>query len=398
MGKGKDSSTEAAREHVATPITSLKDPASFGPPPKHANSQGGAAVPNRTTPARGGVGATQEAEERAQQEEFSKPKPPPTPWRTDTTGLRTDHLPPPPSRVDGADGRTPVSAAGPSTKPKPSLPPRLPPRQNSNPSLYTPDPPPTYGAATAEPPAHKGYLNQGSLNRLGAAGISVPGFGIGKQNSGPPPPPSRTSSASTTRSTATSPAPPPRTSAVSPPPITPQLSELQSRFSRLNSSSPKPDTPSQGTSFAQKQAAIRTAQSFRNDPSSVSLSDARTAASTANNFRERHGEQVAAGWKAGNSLNQKYGIADKVGAYANGGPPPLPNKSGTPAETKIEMVDNTSTAAAKKKPAPPPPRKKIGLGGDGMPSVSNVPNIPTAGEGTPPPLPLASKPKYGVSG
>ncbi len=300
-------------------------------------------------------------------EEERRKAAPPVPFRIDTTGLSTANLPPPPGRKDGASGRTPPVAA----KQKPGPPPRLPPRQNSASSQIPASPPPKYSATVAEPPAHKGILNQGSLNRLGAAGVSVPGFGIGgKQPLSPPPrttpakqnePESATSQAGNSGS---------------------QLNELQSRFSRMSTSSNNSEAPAQGTTFAQKQAALRTASALRNDPSSVSLSDARNAASTANNFRERHGDQVASGWKSANSLNQKYGLADKVGKYSS------PTNNGPvatlePVESHaIDMRDNT--IAAKKAP-PPPPKKKPELAG-----------TPTAGAG-PPPVPLASKPKPNVS-
>ncbi|RDW84567.1 hypothetical protein BP6252_02157 [Coleophoma cylindrospora] len=366
MGKGKSSSGEAP-EHTSQPISTLKDPSSFGPPPKNANYHGGAAFPNQTTPDRNGLGrplstediaaqrAQEEEEEAARQAEEAEARKPPVPYRANTSGLRTSHLPPPPIRRDGADG----SAA--STKPPaPRLPPRLPPRQNSNPSAATPPAPPPYSAAVAEP-AHRGILNQGSLNRLSAAGVSVPGFGIG--NKQPPPPPARSAAASPAPSTSSS-----------------QMNELQSRFSRLSSSSPKPEAPSQGTTFAQKQAALKTASSFRNNPSSVSLSDAKAAASTANNFRERHGEQVKSGWASANKLNTKYGIADKVGAYgAPAQASTLPQPEERTASPGIELRDNT---VVKKKPPPPPPTKRANLTANGV-----------KGEGTPPPIPLSSKPK-----
>jgi len=373
MGKGKDpNGTEEAKDHVSRPLATLKDPSAFGPPPKNVNYHGGAALPNQTTPDRSGLGAplTQaqiqaereagDEEARHQEEEARRAAAPPVPYRADTTGLSTSHLPPPPGRRDGADGRSPAHI----TKPKPSLPPRLPPRQNSNPAPNAPSPLPTYGAATTEPPAHRGILNQESLNRLGASGISVPGFGIG----GKQPLPSPDKSAPASRSTADNPISASR----------PQLNELHSRFSRMGtSSSPAAETPSQGTSFAQKQAALRTASSFRNDPSSVSLSDARSTASTANNFRERHGDQVASGWQSANKLNQKYGIADKVGGYKTTQSPPEPVTSPT-----IEMRDNTIPF---KKAPPPPPKKKPGLTGGA-----------DAGAG-PPPVPLSSRPKTNVS-
>lgn len=382
-GRGK-SSTDEAKDHVSRPLHSLKDPSSFGPPPKNVNYHGGAALPNQLTPDRNGLGAPlsheeirakQEAEEeeaRIEAEEAAKPKPPPIPYRADRTGLSTANLPPPPGHKDRRAIEPPPDKPKDKSKP-PGLPPRLPPRQNSNPSPSALTPPPTYGAAT-EPDAHKGILNQGALSRLGAAGVSVPGFGIGGAKPKAPLPPPGISSPNK------SPAP------TASPVNSAQLGELQSRFSRLSSSSsPKADAPSEGTTFAQKQAALKTASSFRNDPSSVSFNDARAAASTANNFRERHGEQVKSGWQSANKLNTKYGIADKVGAYggvANTHEPEV-------ISPQIEMKDNTSgppPVVGKKKP-PPPPVKRAGLAGAG---ASSNP--------APPPIPLSSKPKPPVSG
>lgn len=277
--------------------------------------------------------------------EETKPKPPPVPFRVDTTGLSTSHLPPPPRRKDGADGRDP---APPTLKPKPPV---LPPRLPTKPS-----------AAVPEPDAHKGILNQGSLNRLGAAGISVPGFDIGGAQS----PTSPVQSHPTANNSA-------------------QLNELQSRFSRLSPSTlPARGSPSEGTTFAQKQAALKTASSFRNDPSSVSLSDARSAAGTVNNLRERHGDQIASRWQSANKLNNKYGISDSVRSSGDTGALQPPRT----ANIGIQMRDNTqgeqSPTLGKKKP-PPPPAKKVGL----------VPQGPSGG--TPPPIPLSSKPKPQVS-
>ena len=376
IGKGKDPSTKA-QDHVSRPLSTLKDPAAFGPPPKNVNYHGGAALPNQITPDTRGLGAPlstdeiyakQRAEEEAQREaeEAAKPKGPSLPFRADTTGLSTANLPPPPGRRDGADGRTPALA----TKPKPSLPPRLPPRVNSNPTSPHSS---TYSSTTSEPESHKGILNQGSMSRLSAAGVSVPEFGIVGKGRQPLPPPG--------------PASPSRTSAASPVNSV-QLNELQSRFSRLSSSTAsKPESPSEGTTFARKQAAFKTASAFREDPSSVSLSDAKAAASTANNFRERHGEQVKSGFQTANKLNSRYGIADKVGAYGGIANTQRPE----PANPQIEMRDNTTHANAnggpdlgvlgKKKP-PPPPMKRAALAGATAPP-----------EPVPPPIPLSSKPK-----
>jgi hypothetical protein len=299
-----------------------------------------------------------QVEEEAQREaeEAAKPPPPPRQYRVDTTGLSTANLPPPPGRKDGADGRSPIANPPPiGAKPKPpGLPPRLPPRQNLNPATS----PPAY----TEPDAHKGILNQGSLDRLSTAGVSVPGLGIKKQ-----------------------PLPPPSSGPSSPAVNTSQLNELQSRFSRLSSStSAKPESPSQGTTFAQKQAALKTASSFRNDPSSVSLSDARNAASTANNFRERHGDQVKSGWQSANKLNNKYGIADKIGAYGTTTTAQAAGSISPNLETTQEAHE--SGVRGKKKP-PPPPVKRAELTSAGIPNDNG-----------PPPIPLSSKPKPSVSG
>ena len=315
---------------------------------------------NQITPDRSGLGApigkdeismrriAEREEQQGEAEEAARPKPP-VPYRADTTGLSTSHLPPPPGRKDGADGRSPViSHPVSATKGKPpSLPPRLPPRQNSTPI----SPPPRY--TSTEPDTHKGIMNHGALERLGAAGVTVPGFGIEGRKAPMPPP----SSNSPTRSPTT------QTN------VSPQLNELQTRFSRLNSSPSKEGGPSQGTTFAQKQAAFKTASAFRDDPSSVSLSDAKVAASTANNFKERHGDQVKSGWQSANKLNTKYGISEKVGSHGDLSSPQT-SDTGSPGAGVLG-----------KKKAPPPPMKKASLG---------------AGVSVPPPIPLSTKPKPGV--
>lgn len=147
-------------------------------------------------------------------------------------------------------------------------------------------------------------------------------------------------------------------------------------------------SPGGGTTWTQKQAALKTASNFRNDPSSISFSDAKNAASTANNFRERHGEQVAAGYTTASNLNTKYGLSEKAGRLAGkfGGDGNQSQESG------VVMQDNTSNvvnAAAWKKPPPPPPKKRLDLG---------TAQAGSFGSGGPPPIPLASKPKPQVGG
>lgn len=344
-GGGKDSHLEAARSHQSAPLSSLTDPNSFAPPPKRLDY---GANPTASRPAPSTTAASRRAEEEAN-------RPPPGPYRPNTTGLSTAHLPKPPAFRPGAASPTTNSA----TKPKPSLPPRLPPRQNSNPDAYAPEPPPTYNEATQAAPSG-GMLNQGALNRLGQAGVSVPGFGVGRTTS-PPVPPRQNSS----------PQVPVRQDA----PVTaghgPQLGELQSRFSKMSTGTTAAEPPTAGTSWADKQAALRTASSLRDDPSKASGADMRNAASTANNFQQRHGAQVASGFKAANGLNQKYGIAGRANNFAS-------SSTASPPQSPITSAGPGSNSVGKK-PAPPPPPKKKELGGN---------------SGEPPPIPLSSKPKF----
>lgn len=402
IGKGKDPHV-AASEHQSRPLASLKDPDAFGPPPKHVNYHGGAAVPNAITPDRRGLGAplsteeiqAKEAEERREREQAEeaarKPAPPPVPYRANTTGIDTTNLPKPPvRRLDQEDGQqTTIPATKP--KPKPTLPPRLPPRQNSRPDTHAPEPPPTYQAASQQPTGQNGDFNVGALNRLGKAGVSVPGFGIGSKPQSPTrgsqsPNPWASQSVGTSSPTTTQ---------------SPSLSGLGSRFSKLSTATPPPSSqsPSGGTTTQQKQDALRTASNFNKDPSSISLSDARATASTANNFRERHGEQVAAGGKWAGAMNKKYDVVNKVNGYTgeNAGAsqsqaqPPSSQQSspwadepsagyGGPSPVRenppILMRDNTQSPGVggvsfKKAPPPPPAARKPG----------------------PPPVPLGSKPR-----
>ena len=376
MGKGKDPHGHArqAEEHQSRPLASLKDPEAFGPPPKNVNYHGGAAVSNTITPDRRGLGAplsqeevraTQEEEasqRRAAAEATQKPAPPPVPYRVDTTGLPTNSLPKPPRRrIDHEEQASPVSANL-TRKPKPSLPPRLPPRQ-ATPTPEPSSPPPSYISATQQQPTSVGQLNEGALERLGCVGVSVPGLNIGRQP--------LTSSISQgeaggqLRDSASSPMDGQK----------PTLNELHSRFSGLSTKPSTSETPSQGTSFAQKQAALKTASSFRNDASTVSLSDAKATAATASNFRARHGDQVAAGWKSANAFSSKYDVAGKVG-----------NLTGNPAASGHEAISSADTpttepqSTTNRKPPPLPPPKRVNAG--------------SPAGATPPPVPLSSKPKF----
>ncbi|KAK4545373.1 hypothetical protein LTR36_003553 [Oleoguttula mirabilis] len=252
-GKKKDP-YEEQRNHQSSPLTSLRDPDSFGPPPKHNayyGSNAAAASPSQPAAPTGGLGSPVPAPRPRQQEAVEEePRRPPEPYRKDTSGLRTDNLPKPPVRRANGGAESPARTASPSLPPRtasPSLPPRqtpslparqatkpppsLPPRMTEHPDEFTPPPPPTYGEATSRSP-EAGMINQGAANRLAQAGVSVPGFGIGA--------PSAPSQSPAT-------------------PSAPQLSELQQRFSRMNAGAQSQTSPAQssaaGSAAAHKKPA-----------------------------------------------------------------------------------------------------------------------------------------------
>ena len=231
------------------------------------------------------------------------------------------------------------------------------------------------------------------MDRLGRAGVKIPGFNIGtKPAAASPPLPSRTGSGAATPTSNWNDIPEdmlgaPRSRGTSRSPRTAspgasgpggQLNELQARFARLNkpgsgtdeSSAASNSGATQGTSWAQKQAALNTANSFRQDPGSVSLSDARSAATTARSFQERHGEQVASGFKAAQGLQQRFAPGSASGGAAN------------------------PTSPVKKAPPPPPPKKKKPeLSGGAIVSPSTSEHDFAGSPGAPPPIPFSSKPK-----
>ncbi|KAI1761712.1 hypothetical protein GGR53DRAFT_469014 [Hypoxylon sp. FL1150] len=321
IGRGGDnSSATSSGSHSATPITSLRDPSSFGPPPKRVGYGATAASPQTT-------GSTMQQHQSYQQphsaqtygvqSQTEEPVAESRPFKVNTTGLDTSHLPPPPVRRDSPERRD--QAPPPpsySMKPggPPSLPPRLPPRSGNASPVRTQSPVSTGGSQGG------GYLNQDAVTRLGAAGISVPGLGIGKA----------------------APLPPAR--------------------------SPTTTTPTQGTTWAQKQAALKTASSFHKDPSSVSFADAKAAAGTAHSFQQRHGDQVASGLKTANGISQRFGGGGQKGGGGQG--------------TSMSPIEHIAGIAGKKKPAPPPPSKKPQLSG----AVNDG--------GAPPPVPMATRPNF----
>lgn len=371
MGKGKGSHVEA-QEHRSRPLASLKDPSAFGPPPKHVKYHGDAAASHETTSdadesvtplSNDGIARPREppAEDAAPLRQG-----PPVPYRADTTGLSTRNLPKPPVRYAEAPNFAGISSTKPLPRPKPPLPPRLPPRQMPPPSQEdAPEAPPPYSALPSHADKAGSPVNQGALSRLGSAGIRVPGLGIGGAAASLNPGQGRTQGNRESSSSI---------------PVAEQGSQspgLPSQLSNLSIQSSSPtQAPARGTSFAQKQAALKTASAFRNDPTSISFSDAKATAATANNFRKRHGEQVVAGWQAGSALNQKYDIANKLNDRAPADNEPGPHQGSR--DSAMKDGPGMSALGIRGRPAPPVPKKSFAEG-DPAPTV--------------PPVPWSSKPK-----
>ncbi|MCJ1249120.1 hypothetical protein MMC30_006343 [Trapelia coarctata] len=406
MGKGKSGAHEDPHDHRSRPLASLKDPEAFGPPPKNVRYHGGAAVPDTITPGRSGLEAAVQLKNprNAEAGPEEAPSPPPVPFRADRTGLDTAALLTPPTYRPNRDVSPDSPGAFAGAKPKPSLPPRLPPRRNSELSQ---------GVSLLEPPSSsaalqpRSILNQSALNRLGSAGVSVPGLDIGRQPEAAMPEVSSHNAALQPQSILNKSAmdrlgsagvsvpgfgigrqpgaenswqdePSSTTNRTASPTSTrPEgANELQSKFAKLSTHITPPSSPSQGTTFAEKQAAFKTANAFRNNPSSITLADGKNAVSTANNFRERHGDQVAAGWQSASGLNKKYGIANKISGLA----PDTAGASCPSAPSPLADPGASSCSPSNVKKPPPPPPKRIG----GLTSKASQA----------PPVPQGTKPKF----
>ncbi|KAI9653592.1 MAG: hypothetical protein M1831_005974 [Alyxoria varia] len=321
--------------HSSMPLSSMRDPESFGPPPQHrakrdvdgasppagghaalsstASSMGSSSTqrPAPPVPGRSGLASSQaqsqqqrpqqqqpEQQQQQQQQQLQQrpyeqpqqpihqeepePAPAPSPFRTNTTGIDPNIYAKPPSHhakrpVDPtrtssstSPGPSTITSRSPppvkpsksaapavSSKPKPQLPPRLPPRRaQPQQGEEAEEAPPSYTEVTGRshagnsPPASAtsyfpaqqqeqghgqsgggaaggGYINTQAAQRLGAAGVNVPGFNIGggsevgaeasQQQSleRPQHPPSRATNTSSFGAG------------------TGQMSELQSRFARM---------------------------------------------------------------------------------------------------------------------------------------------------------------------
>jgi hypothetical protein len=363
MGKGKDKDSER-EEHVSRPISSLKDPAAFGPPPKHIKYHGAAAVPNQTTPDRRSFGAplsqeqireqnARQQEEAEAESESQKPAPPPLPYRANRTGVDPGTLPPPPVRRTGSPAELAVPAT---SRTKPSIPPRIPPRTNSTPPSHPPTPPPAYSPHSTVEQSSDGYLNQGATSRLAQAGVSVPALGIGSRGDSP-----RSASLATDGSVGQAP-----------------VNELQTRFSQLRTSSshssPAPPPPARGNTYSPT-------------PSPGSASHVQNATSTIKDFREKHDDKIQAGKQRLSGINEKYGISQRVNSFFNDRKGSTSSAQAPPVTTHPNLSRSNSSAdtesLSRKKAPPPPPPKKVGMR-----------STPVSGPSpTPPPVPLGTKPR-----
>lgn len=369
MGKGKDNSSSSdASERRARPITSLKDPSSFAPPPRRATTNAPSSAASSAH-----LPSQAQAQDRIEEQEPEtvKPPPPPVPYRANTTGLTTDNLPPPPTRrninpnpSDSADGynRPPV-------KQKPSLPPRLPPRRDQSEHSSPPPPPPAYEAVVSQ--NHVPQLNQGAMNRLGNAGVSVPAFGI---NGG-----EKSANSNNNSNNYSIPQP--------------AQNELHARFNKMNigQSQTQPPPSAESPSPTQQHHPGQQPNLERTKTSSKD---------SLNSFKERHNDQIQAGKQKITGLNEKYGITKRINGFiddqkspANPAPrpaqpqqsqqqrnPPLPPPSRA-YSTPGNDPSSDAGIAAKRKPPPPPPKKREMQ----APPVNHSPS--------PPPLPLSTKPR-----
>ncbi|KAJ5819058.1 hypothetical protein N7474_004649 [Penicillium riverlandense] len=370
MGKGKDPDSDRV-EHVSQPLSSLRDPSSFAPPPKRS--------PAGITPDRHGVGAPlsqdqinsqnahlqQEAE--AEEAAAQKPAPPPVPYRVDTTGLSTNNLPPPPVRRLDSPGSGSLSSTA-SAKPKPpQVPPRLPPRD---------------GPASQTPPR---------LRHLPLR-PEVPALGIGETDGRQSQP----------------------------------VNELQSRFSQMktndyNSAGPPPpyqatqQTSSPSESAAGGRSSIQDFRERHADkidmgkqklggvtsrvntfvedrqttrPTSNSSEPAAGGRSSIQDFRERHADKIDMGKQKLGGVTSRFNtfVEDrKFSANANKRIPRPPSNYSSPVESS-PSGGGLESAARNKKPPPPPPKKaEI--------RAPPVASSPSSASPAPPPVPLNSKPR-----
>ncbi|KAK0709074.1 hypothetical protein B0T26DRAFT_393302 [Lasiosphaeria miniovina] len=265
VGRGDDLEQVHRAGHVAQPLSSLRDPASFPPPPRHIG---------RRATTTSNINAPSLTQASSPSLTYPSKSPPPT------------YYSPRAAADDDYDGSASASGSiaswlSQTSTGGPPLPPRLPPRSStvSGGGASPPPPPPQRPAwlalpgrrsAAPEPSSppllpppltSPSTLNQGAIGRLGAAGISVPAFGIGPGTASP-----------------------------------------SSTANGGGGGSDGGGGGGGGTTWKQKQNALRTASALQKEPSKVSLAELQSAGSTFQNFSQRHGDQVAAGLRTAGNL------------------------------------------------------------------------------------------------
>ncbi|EPQ62686.1 Bgt-1016 [Blumeria graminis f. sp. tritici] len=333
MGKERDQKTTNDRESRVA--VSYKDPSTFKPPPKRINSYVDTTIQNHATSDIKESLSTWPSEKKQIGDLEERKLPPPVPSRDNSSGSKPLQSTPRNFHLNGLDGERRNSENCPEAKPGP--PPRLPPRKASS----------LIASSVSDSLDLPKEISKNGPSLSGGASI--------KQ--------SCLQSSALARSYLSTPR------NVSP------LENVQSCPSTITSlTSPKSASVSEGTTFAEKRAALKTASSLRNNPSSVSFHDVKTAAGTAKSFQERHGNQVKTGLHLAQRL-QGNRTSDEVESPQHA----------TVAGTRLRSFDQAGSFAKTvidRKVPPIPPRKRVN-------QVS--PKIATNYE--PPSIPIHTKPK-----
>ncbi|KAI5368324.1 hypothetical protein Slin14017_G033600 [Septoria linicola] len=416
-GKKKDPYAEARDNHVSAPLTTLRDPDAFGPPPKarshyDANGQalnpvavarragtgmsagGGSAIPQSLaaipTEHRGGLGAPvvetgykerreREMREREarEQEELNVER---GPYQKDTTGIDTRNFAPPPRHYAVGGGAASPAASAVGGRASPALPPRVPPRQTTG----TLPPPPTRqtaGTIAAQSSGPKPYLPP-RQNEYPDEHTPAPPPTYGEALHAPSPPAQTVGNKFETAATGAA-----------------QRFGQQAATSwmqqRQQPQAQDPAAVNQGAASRLAGAGVSvpgfgiggssgssTLQQNQQVPM-PSAQQMQSAASFASGAASRFGQQQQQSLSQSSNSTQGHGgqLSELQQRFARMG---TPGSSSAPAGQESGVI----AAAAQKKPPPPPPPKK----------APGLQAAPPGGEATagdaPPPVPMSSKPKW----
>ncbi|KAK4668739.1 uncharacterized protein QC764_710120 [Podospora pseudoanserina] len=373
VGRGDDKNKY--EHHTPRPLSSLQDPASFAPPPKRTNT--------------GSISLQEQQQAAGEEEERERPKPP-KPWSLNTTGLSTANLPPPPARRDvpsrpsstsstgGLGGPPPPparSSPGVGQNPRappPALPPRLPPRSPAGGTNALDNLTKSISAASINNDPTVPKPNQGAMGRLAAAGVNVPGLGIGTA-SHPPPPPQ-----------------PPRTS--SPSSSSPYTGLAKAGLNHYRSSAPEQKASLRN---AAANSLTQQPQNSTTQSSSPHTSLAKAGLNRYNNSAPEQKTALQSAAKTGYhryqsaTPEQKAAVQNAASSAVRGGLERY-NSAATAPEQKAGVsgaatsMFSAAIAAKKKPPPPPPPAKK--------PQFLVGRNNTGEDGDAPPPIPLGTRP------